>query len=185
MNVEACMTRDPKVCSPADMLHRAAQIMWDNDCGVVPVVDERRKLVGILTDRDVCMAGYTQGRPLHEIPVESTMSKTVFTLSPSDGLDVVLRAMTSRVVRRLPVVDGAGVLIGIVALADVVTAAAERKGGRHAKAEHVLELVHALSKRRKPATPAAKPISGQTGARKDVIVPKSRAVTETVAKKKR
>jgi CBS domain-containing protein len=197
MNVEACMTRDPKTCTPADTLQRAAQIMWDHDCGAVPVVDEKRKLVGIVTDRDVCMAGYTQGRPLQEIRVEWAMAKTLFTVSPTDGLDEVLRSMSTRLVRRLPVVDGAGVLVGIVSLADVVCRAAERKGGRHAKAEHVLELVHALSKRRKPAAQAAQAAqtatgtsmaaAGTAGGRKDVLVPKSRTpvAAQGSSKKKR
>ena len=58
-------------CNDSDMANDAAQLMWDHDCGCVPVVDARDRVVGIVTDRDVCMAAYTQGRPLTEIPLSS------------------------------------------------------------------------------------------------------------------
>src|SRR5690606_28351921 len=70
MQVRELMTRDVQVCGPRDDLNRAAQIMWDHDCGVVPVVDSERRPIGMVTDRDVCMAAYTQGKPLSAIRAE-------------------------------------------------------------------------------------------------------------------
>src|SRR4030095_3970760 len=135
MNVENVMTRAPKTCSTTDMLHRAAELMWDNDFGSVPVVDGNGRLAGILTDRDACMAGLTQGRALHEISVESAMSRVIYTLPAHDPLQNALAIIDERQVRRVPVVDGRGMLVGILSLADVVCASMENRIGRHTKPE--------------------------------------------------
>ena len=71
MKVEQIMNREVKTCRPQDSLNRAAQIMWDEPCGAVPVVDDQHRPVGFLTDRDICMAAYTQGKPLEQLRVES------------------------------------------------------------------------------------------------------------------
>jgi CBS domain-containing protein len=170
MNVENVMTRAPKTCSTTDMLHRAAQIMWDNDFGSVPVVDGNGRLAGILTDRDACMAGLTQGRALHEIPVESAMSKLLYTLAPHDPIQNALAIMHERQVRRMPVVDGRGTLVGILSLADIVCASVEGRIGRHTKQDSVLSAVHAVSKPRS----AAKEPEGASARSKDTLFPAER-----------
>jgi Mg/Co/Ni transporter MgtE len=68
-NVRDLMTTAVRSCTTGDNLQRAAQIMWESDCGVVPVVDRDGRLVGMITDRDICMAAYTQGKPLSHIGV--------------------------------------------------------------------------------------------------------------------
>ena len=70
MKVAELMTRSVLAAHPQDSLARAAQMMWDHDCGALPVIDDSGRVLGMITDRDVCMAAYTQGRPLAEIPVE-------------------------------------------------------------------------------------------------------------------
>jgi CBS-domain-containing membrane protein len=67
MNIEQLMTRDVESCHPDDSLDRAAQLMWDNDCGCVPVVDEKQRVHGIITDRDICMSAYTSGQSLKSL----------------------------------------------------------------------------------------------------------------------
>jgi CBS domain-containing protein len=116
--VKKLMSTTAVACSPGDPLSRAAQIMWDTDCGAVPVVGPDGRLVGIVTDRDVCMAAYTRGEPLAAISVESTMARDVCTASPDDTLGHVARLMGERQVHRIPVTEG-GRLVGIVALADL------------------------------------------------------------------
>jgi CBS domain-containing protein len=115
--VRTLMKTAPEVCSPSDSLSRAAQIMWEADCGAVPVVSDG-KLVGMITDRDVCMAAYTRGEPISGISVESTMSKEVCATSPDDSLMDVARLMGQKQVHRIPVTEN-GSLVGIVALADL------------------------------------------------------------------
>jgi CBS domain-containing protein len=67
MNVEQVMNRSVKSCRPGDSLNQAAQLMWENRCGAVPVVDAEFKPVGFLTDRDICMAAYTRGKPTRRV----------------------------------------------------------------------------------------------------------------------
>jgi CBS domain-containing protein len=173
MNVENVMTRAPKTCSPGDTVQRAVQLMWDHDFGCVPVVDGNGRLAGIVTDRDACMAGLMQGRALHEIPIEQAMSREIFTLAPHDPVSNAIGLFLEHNVRRVPVVDGHGQLVGILSIADIVCASAENRIGKHTKPEAVLTAVHALCKPRK-----TKVESKQTPANapsKDTIVPQARA----------
>jgi CBS domain-containing protein len=113
------MTRDVQTCGCADMVDRAAFIMWEHDCGCVPVLDGEGRVVGMVTDRDVCMAAYTQGRPLAMIPVATAMSQTVHACRPDDAVLVAERIMREHRIRRLPVIAADGTLAGILSLSDV------------------------------------------------------------------
>lgn len=119
MNIEKVMTRAVCTCSPGDTLNRAAQIMWENDCGALPVIDEQRRVVGVITDRDVCMACYTQGLSLGAMAVSSAMSKELHSCLPTDTVADVERLMQKKQIRRVPVVDAAGELLGIITLGDL------------------------------------------------------------------
>ncbi len=128
MIVQHLMKTDVKKCGREEKLHRAAQLMWDNDCGCLPVVDEADRVVGMLTDRDICMAAYTQGKPLHELPVSLAMSKKVWSIRPEDGLSAAERLLQEKKVRRLPVTDASGRLVGLVSINDIATEAARERG---------------------------------------------------------
>ncbi len=78
MTVRELMTTPVISCTIGDTLGHAARLMWDHDCGAVPVLGAEGKLFGIVTDRDICMAAWTQGKELHAIPVTSAMSKQVY-----------------------------------------------------------------------------------------------------------
>jgi CBS domain-containing protein len=119
MNVEAVTNRDVKTCRPTDSLNRAAQLMWENRCGAVPVVDSQSRPVGFLTDRDICMAAYTQGKPLAALQVDSAMARKVTSCRLSDDLNSALKLMAEVGVRRLPVVGPEGKLVGILSLDDL------------------------------------------------------------------
>ena len=126
MQIRDVMVRDVKTCSGTDSLNRAAQIMWEHDCGVVPVVDDDGRVIGIVTDRDACMAAYTKGRAFAQIGVEEVMSRDVISCRPTDGVAEVEKMMQKRRVRRLPVTDPQGFLKGIVSLNDLARRAAAR-----------------------------------------------------------
>jgi CBS domain-containing protein len=130
MKVEEILIREVKCCTPGDSLNRAAQLMWENDCGCVPVVDGDAKVVGILTDRDVCMAAYTQGATLGAMSVSSAMSRDVFACRPGDDLLVAQRVMQEHRVRRLPVTDVDGKLVGLLSLSDMARTLAPSDAGR-------------------------------------------------------
>jgi CBS domain-containing protein len=119
MKVFEAMTRDVKVCQLTEPLTRAAQIMWEQDCGCVPVLSGEGLPVGMITDRDVCMALYHEGGRLDQVPVAQAMSRDLFTCTESDDLKTSQEIMREQGVRRLPVVDKGGKLVGLLSLADV------------------------------------------------------------------
>jgi CBS domain-containing protein len=134
MRVEALMSRDVKTCGPKSSLSDAARLMWDGDCGCLPVVDEGNHAIGMITDRDVCMAAYTQGAPLERIPVAVAMSKKVFSCRPGDTVGEAETIMRVNRVRRLPVLDGDGRVAGVLSLNDLAREV-EREGTRKGKKE--------------------------------------------------
>jgi CBS domain-containing protein len=152
MKVTEMMTRDVRTCFATDSLNRAAQIMWDGDCGCVPVVDEQRKLVGIITDRDVCMAAYTQGRPLAEMNVASAASRDVVVAREDDTLLHAEILMHDAQVRRLPVLDAEGHVVGILSISDLARRARELAGGIPG---HIVAALAGISESRSAATDTA------------------------------
>jgi CBS domain-containing protein len=131
MNVERLMTRNVRTCKPEDTLNHAARILWESDCGCIPIVScEDEKLVGIITDRDICMAAYTQGRTLAEMRVEGAMSPRAITCDPDVPIAAAEEIMQSARVRRLPVVDEVGQLLGLISLADIAREAARNRKSR-------------------------------------------------------
>lgn len=129
MQVEQLMTRDVQTCGPEDCLATGAQAMWARDCGCVPVIDGERKVVGMLTDRDICMAAWIKGRSLHEIPVREAMSSQVVSCRMDEVVEIAAALMREYGVRRLPVVDLEGRLAGVLSLADLACEA-RRENGR-------------------------------------------------------
>jgi CBS domain-containing protein len=119
MNVQEFMSTSVETVSPGDHLNLAAQIMWEHDCGALPVVDAESRVVGMLTDRDICMAAYTQGRALSQITVSSACAHVVQTCKLADSVQTAESLMAAAQVRRIPVVDGEGKLRGVVSLGDL------------------------------------------------------------------
>jgi CBS domain-containing protein len=126
MFVRDAMAKEVWSCRADEPLSTAARLMWEHDVGAVPVVDAVGKLTGIITDRDVCMAAYFTGGPLAAEPVRAHMSTQVFTATPEDRVEAAEELMQSKQIRRLPVVDVAGQLVGMVSLSDLARAAATR-----------------------------------------------------------
>jgi CBS domain-containing protein len=158
VKVSELMTRDVKSCALEETLNAAARIMWDHDCGCVPVLDASRQLAGIVTDRDLSMAAYTQGLPLGAIPVERAMSGRVITCAPGDSVAMAHRLMRSHEVHRLPVVDSAGAVIGILSLSDLAHHARNGlRGAAAVKSQHAAEIFETVAaiRRRRPAASAA------------------------------
>lgn len=124
MKVEEVMVRDVKFCTSDDSLNHAAQIMWETDCGCVPVTDNDGRAIGMLTDRDICMAAFTQGATLNALRVSDSMSRELFGCRPDDDLLAAQQVMREHRVRRLPVMGEAGKVIAIISLTDVARAVA-------------------------------------------------------------
>ncbi|HTV18898.1 MAG TPA: CBS domain-containing protein [Polyangiaceae bacterium] len=146
--VRSVMTVDVLACTAADTLHRAAQIMWERDCGAVPVVDAAGRVAGIVTDRDLAMGAFTQGLPLVAIPVGRVASGRVHTVSVGASVDDAVAVMGRERVRRVVVVDAHQKVVGIVSLADVARFVAGLGPTRRDAALVLAGLVAALSERR-------------------------------------
>lgn len=128
MRVDELMTRRVMTVRAQDGLDRAARLMQDHACGCVPVVDEDSAVVGILTDRDVCMAALRADRSLSLVQARYAMSANVYTCSPEDTIEEAERRMGQHQVRRLPVVDADGRVRGILSLDDIAREAARQEG---------------------------------------------------------
>lgn len=119
MNVEEIMQVLVKSCRPTDSAHTAALIMRETDCGALPVTNDDETLVGIVTDRDLLLLAADRELPLTEISVDEAMSSGSYVCLPDDDIRVVERLMCRHQVRRIPVVDGDGRVVGIVSLSDL------------------------------------------------------------------
>jgi CBS domain-containing protein len=125
------MTRDVATCAPDGTLAEAARVMWTRDCGFVPVTEAvTGRLCGVVTDRDACMAAYTQGKPLAEIPVRTAMASDVAAVREEDPLSRAHALMRRRRVRRVPVVDERRRVVGVLSLNDVAVRAAAHERER-------------------------------------------------------
>ena len=144
------MTAALETCSPADTLNEAAQIMWEEDCGAVPVIDATGRLVGMITDRDVAMACYTQGSSPTQASVFSSMSKATYCARPEALLAEIIGLMAKHRVRRIPITSEAGTLLGLVALADLFCHLPEKRENSALEAALVDALV-AISERHGPS----------------------------------
>jgi CBS domain-containing protein len=127
MRVSDIATLDARSCRPETNLAAIAAIMWEQDCGVVPVVDEAGRVVGVVTDRDICMAVGTRGQLASQIAAGQVMSGKAHTCRLTDDPRTALRTMSAGSVRRLPVVDEKGNLAGMVSLTDLVLASRDPK----------------------------------------------------------
>ncbi|MBS1105299.1 MAG: hypothetical protein H6Q91_801 [Deltaproteobacteria bacterium] len=149
MHVEQLMTKDVSFCDAEDPLNEAAALMWERDCGAVPVVarSSEGRVVAMITDRDVCMAAYTTGRPLTGLHAYDAMSRELHTCKPGDTVEDAEAVMRQNQVRRLPVVDDAGNLAGILSIADLARAAASQHGKRQPQIgeKEVTRLLEAIS----------------------------------------
>jgi len=123
------MTKNPICCLPNDSVAKAAEMMKSEDIGSIPVVEneQTRRLVGIVTDRDLALTIVAEGRDARSTKVEAVMTRKLVTCLADDDLQKALGAMTEHQVRRIPVVDSDNKIVGIIALADVATRIDELK----------------------------------------------------------
>jgi CBS-domain-containing membrane protein len=130
MKVEALMMQGVAACKAEDQASEAAGLMWERDCGVIPVVDEDARVVAVVTDRDLCMASYMEGKSLQDIPVGNAMSKELWSCRRDDDVTDAERVMREHQVRRVPVVDADGHLEGILSLSDIVREASKEAASK-------------------------------------------------------
>lgn len=123
--------------------------MWEHDCGCVPLVDVDGRAVAMITDRDIAMASYLQGKPLHEIVARSAASRSLASVHEDTPLETIENQMRDWQIRRVPVVDDRGRVVGLVTLNDIATHASP--GGRRIgplSAESISKTLQAICERR-------------------------------------
>ena len=140
MKVKDLMSTDVRMCAPETTVAEAAHLMWEGDCGMLPVVDDG-EVVGVVTDRDVCIALATQHAQASHEPVVAVATKNVVTCAPEDDIKAALASMTQARVRRLPVVGLGRALVGVVSINDIV-GAIEPDGGT--LEDRVIETLQAI-----------------------------------------
>jgi CBS domain-containing protein len=148
------MTRDVESCTPGANLAQAAMIMWRRDCGFVPVVENPgNRFTGVITDRDICMATATKHCTPDSVQVGTVMNRRAITCAPSDDAQIAMRRMSEGQVRRLPVIDKEGRLMGVLALNDLALAAERtaRRGDESVTYGDVMGVLRAVSAHHLPA----------------------------------
>ena len=125
MQVKEIMTRDPACCAPETNIRDVAKMMATNDCGEIPVLDESRRPIGVVTDRDIACRVVAEGRDPGKTNARDAMSSPVITATPEDNVAECLDKMEENQIRRVPVVDESGACCGMVAQADIARAASE------------------------------------------------------------
>jgi len=134
MIVADLMTRNAASVRSGQTLAAAVQVMWDCDCGAVPVLENAAdKIIGVLTDRDICIATWSRDLPPSSIFVDEVISRDLIQCSPQDTIHRVETLMRAKQIRRIPVVDSSQHLVGILSLADIARATSDspalRSGG--------------------------------------------------------
>jgi len=141
MKISELMTKNPCTVTPDTPVSEAARLMKEEDVGIVPVVERvggaetRGRLVGVITDRDIAIRHVAEGRAT-DTPVRDVMSGGVKTVTPDDTVDSVMALMGREQVRRVPVIDERGSLVGVVSQADLA-----RKASDPAKVEKTVEQI--------------------------------------------
>jgi CBS domain-containing protein len=128
MQVKEVMTSEACTCTPETSLAAAAMLMWEHDCGVLPVVDDARKVVGMITDRDICMAAAMRPSPMSEIAVREVISGQAHTCTPETDIREALKTIQREKVHRLAIVGAEGELQGVLSMNDIALEAKEGSG---------------------------------------------------------
>ena len=147
MKIHEIMSRDPVCCVPGDSAQHVARIMCDHNVGSVPVILDQpsRKLIGMITDRDLCCSIIAAGLDPKTTKVEKVVSSDLVTCRDGENVEECERAMQGHQVRRIPIVDGEGRVIGIVSQADLAL---------KDKPENVSTTVKEISKNKGPSVAA-------------------------------
>jgi len=129
MNIEEIMTESPACCTPGTSLQEVAKMMVDNDCGCIPVVDDKgsKMPVGMITDRDITCRVVANGQNPLDLTAQDAMTTTVVSVTRDTSLEDCCNLMEESQIRRVVVVDETGACCGIIAQADIANNAGDKK----------------------------------------------------------
>ena len=124
MKVRDLMSFPVFTCQQQDSLATAAGLLWEKDCGILPVVDGNGRVAGTITDRDICMGAYSRGERLADLKVSGSMSRRIISCRADDDIAVAASRLAEHQLRRLPVIDEHGTPCGVISMNDFAIAAA-------------------------------------------------------------
>lgn len=150
MQVSEVMNTAVKRCSPDTTVAKAGVTMFEGDCGVLPITDDTKKLLGIVTDRDITVALCTRGKRADELTVQEITSNSPVTCRVEDDLRTALRKMADAQIRRIPVVSSGGRVEGVLSINDIILHAKARGNGL--SYADVMETLKAICSHREPVT---------------------------------
>ena len=150
MKVSDLMTQTPTYCLPDTNLGSATELMWNANCGFLPVVSVDGKVSGVVTDRDICVALGTRNRVAGDVTVAEVMSDKLYCCAPEDEIHLALETFGEARVRRLPVVARDGSLIGVLSIDDILSRAEARKLGNEPElsTEEAIRTFRSIAQRR-------------------------------------
>lgn len=146
MKVRDIMKQPAISCDADTNVGSAVQLMWEHNCGLLPVVGADQKLIGVVTDRDICIAMGTRNRLPGDLTIGEIATKEVFTCEPDEEIQEALDTIASNHVRRLPVVNRQGVVQGILSMDDIVLHGDLKKweGGCELTSEEIIRSLKRL-----------------------------------------
>jgi CBS domain-containing protein len=152
MKVKDAMMGTPYYCQLDTNLGSATELMWVGNCGFLPVMGPNGKIVGVVTDRDICIGLGTRNRPPGDVTVCEVMSNRLFACSPDDDVHIALQLMQEGGVRRLPVIGESGTLVGVISMDDLLLRAQASGIGKRPElsTEEVVRTYRAIGERRIP-----------------------------------
>jgi CBS domain-containing protein len=154
MKVREVMTKTAAFCGPESTLEEASFLMRKRNCGFLPVVGDGGNVIGVLTDRDMCIALGTRNRKPSSLRVWDVMSHKLFTCMEGDDVHCALKTLRAARIRRLPVIDRDGTLVGVLSIDDIVLHARDHLMRKDISYSDVENTYKAIRGRLAPPCPA-------------------------------
>ena len=152
MKVKDIMMGLPYYCQAETNLGAATELMWNANCGFLPVESSDGKVIGVITDRDICIALGTKNRPAGEVTVTEVLTGKLYSCAPDDDIHMALQTLKEAAVRRLPVISQNGNLVGVLSMDDILLRAEPSSLGKEPElsSDEVLRTFRAINQRRAP-----------------------------------
>ncbi len=142
------MTNDVGFCLLTDDLTKAAGVMRQRDCGIVPILDAEKRVVGVITDRDVCIAVASRDCKPSEIKVEELCRENIIVCEPNEKINDVLKKMRKNQIKRLPVTSQSGELVGIISITDILSTTSKNKSKNKKLRKKIISTLMEIGKPR-------------------------------------